>query len=159
MIMRGHMVMRCYDLGENKAPMLEGQFTGLRLPDLQIITTIGKPPFWAECKEKSDCTYTYRTDQYEEGIDHANYRDYCEVQRLSGMPVYLAIAEWKRKRILAQSLAKLGAPRVVSAAVAKYGSGGMVYWPCDAFEVWGTYDQGTGQMVLPFGPYRKMKAA
>lgn len=159
MIMRGHMVMRCYSMGEEKAPMLEGRFGGKRLPDLQIITTTGKPPFWAECKEKFDCTRTrsagFRED---EGIDLACYRDYCDVQRLSSMPVFLVIAEWRRKRILAQSIDRLGNPRIVSAEIATYGKGGMAYWPCANFVEWGEYDQRTGQMTLPFGPYRKTRA-
>jgi hypothetical protein len=143
-------------MDEDKAPMLEGQFVGYRLPDLQVIK--GGVPFWVECKEKTDCTYTHSLDSYDEGIDTDCYRDYCEVQRLSKMPVWLAIAEWKRKRVLAQSLDKLGQPRIVPAAVAAYGKGGMSYWPCDRFATWGSYNQKTGQLELPFGSYKKMRA-
>ena len=157
LIIRGFEVDRCYDFEHRNAPMLEGEFASYRLPDL-LANRPGKSRWW-ECKEKRNCTYTHSLDRDEEGIDHDCWRDYCRVQEISGVPVWLAFAEWKKQRILGQSLNRLGPPRIVPPHIAKYGKGGMVYWPCEQFVVLGGYDPKTGQLDLPFGPARKTRAA
>lgn len=156
LIIRGFDVDRCYDFNQHKAPMLTGKYKQYRLPDLLAV----KPErsFWAEVKEKRNCTYTHRIDSYDEGIDHDCWHDYVKVQQISGVPVWLFIAEWEPERILGASLDRLGPPRIVPAHVASYGKGGMVYWPCDQFHHIGSYDPKTGQLDLPFGPLRKTQA-
>lgn len=151
---RGYSVMRCYDLdvdGKHKAPMLEGPYKGLRLPDLQV-SFFGKTD-WRECKRKSQATYTYSAGEYEHGFGLRCYRDYVAVQEISGLPVYLMIGERSTGEILFQSLEKLGPPRVYEGPVMD--PGGMAFWPREMFDKWGEYDEMPGQTSL--FPKRQLK--
>lgn len=147
MLERGYSVMRCYDLdvdGKHKAPMLEGPYKGLRLPDLQV-SVLGKTD-WRECKRKGKADYTRITGEFEHGIGLRCYRDYVAVQEISGLSVYLMVGERNTGEILFQSLEKLGPPRVYEDD--KMDPGGMAFWPRDLFDKWGNYDDTPGQTSL-----------
>ena len=146
MKLRGYGVMRCYELdgGQNKAPMLEGPYQGLRLPDLQV-SVLGKSD-WRECKAKTEPSWTRITSQYEHGIGLRCYRDYLAVQEISGLPVYLMIGEHRTGEILIQSLDKLGSPRTYEGP--EMDLGGMAFWPRDHFDKWGEYDTAPGQLSM-----------
>lgn len=156
MINRGWAVIRCYAIdADNTAPMLDGPFKGLRLPDLQIFPKAN--PYFVECKLKKASTYTYSKHIYEQGIGLRAYRDYCAVQRQSGIKVFLAIAEHDDKVILVQSLDRLGQPREYHGK--KMDPGGMAFWHRDQFVLWGRYDwDKADQPILPYGPLVDMRA-
>lgn len=154
MILSGCHVQRCYLLSDDtqhiKAPMLEGPFKGLRLPDLQA-AKLGKTA-WYECKEKTDATYTHSLHEFDHGIGLPCYRDYVAVQEISGLPVILMVGEFNTGQILWQSLTQLGQPRLYTGD--KMGPGGMAFWPRDRFDKWGDYDTMPGQPDM-FGQRRR----
>jgi hypothetical protein len=143
----GYRVIRQYALEiGSKAPMIDGPFKGLRLPDLQVFKDAKAQ--WHECKEKTNATYTYSEHRNDHGIGLACYHDYVEVQRISGFTVFLVIGEWKTGTILVQSLNNLGPPRTYSGPNMPRREA-MAFWPRSLFDVWGYYERDPNQVDLP----------
>jgi hypothetical protein len=157
LLLAGWSVMRCYELdgGQDKAPMLEGPYKGHRLPDLQV-SGHGKSG-WRELKEKTACNFTHSEGRYDHGIGLRCYRDYDAVQQISGLPVVLVIGEYSTGLILAQSLDKLGLPRIYPGD--KMDPGGMAFWPRSSFDIWGRYDTTPGQLSIFSRPKRTIHYA
>lgn len=158
MLLIGGWVIRQYDLnvdGQNKAPLMEGPFKGLRLPDLQCGWQ--SKTSWRECKEKGTSTHTYSQHVDDHGIGLRCYRDYLAVQDASGLPVYLMVGEVRTGLILVQSLEKLGPPRPYTGD--KMDAGGMAFWHREQFDRWGFYDSMPGQMELFYDSPRRIRYA
>jgi hypothetical protein len=138
-LLRNYYVERCYSMkeegGKYKAPMLEGPFSGYRVPDLKVMG--GGKTSWVECKEKEHADYTRCTGQLEHGIGRRCYMDYLKVQQISGIPVFLCVGEWEHGLIRIASLDALGGPRYYNGN--KMDPGGMVFWPRDRFRLIGSY--------------------
>ena len=135
---RGWYVIPSYDFcGEegNKAPKLQGGSTRFVIPDLDISQAGMRR--WVEVKAKDAATYTRITDRLEHGIAARHWRDYLEVENITGCEVWLAIYERDTGDVLIQSITKLrglnGGPR--NSMMKKNGDceGAMVYFPRSAF--------------------------
>lgn len=126
-----HVIPTCdFSQPETDKPVM---FTGKRklvLPDLDVSGPLHR--YWLEVKGKDAPSYTRITGREEHGLAWRMYRDYLEVERLTGNPVYLFVYEMSSGRAMCQSLAKL------SQHVRRYGSdkmdyGGMAFFPRDEF--------------------------
>ena len=95
--------------GHNKAPRLQGLWTGYVIPDLDVCGTTRR--FWAEVKVKSKPNYRYTTNTYEHGINNHLIEHYRSVQLISGSPVLLFIYEKSSRWLLTAKLDSLPEPR------------------------------------------------
>lgn len=129
---RGWWVIPSYDYtGENddKAPRMQGLSSSLVIPDLDIAKDGLRR--WAEVKTKTKALEWRKTGELQHGIDLRHYEEYLKVQSLSGTHVWLFIVEENTQTILAESLDRLGEPRIGR----EYGKGGMANWPRDRFSI------------------------
>jgi len=157
--LRGYFVNRhCDQLGVNgiKAPMLHGPYKGFRLPDFRLLipkqlriqgTTCIEP--WVEVKAKSRAPFYGIEQQHKHGIDLPNWRDYLTVARMSESTGYLVIGELDRGEIRIASFKRLEQCAQVTDACESFPNGG-VFWPRDAFKLWGRFDRQNGQMDFKF---------
>lgn len=80
--------------GKCAAPMIVDA-DGLTIsPDLLVIGK-GKPPFWAEIKQKSIPSYFFKKHRWEHGIDSYMAESYKKIQDESGYCVYILVYEEK----------------------------------------------------------------
>jgi hypothetical protein len=140
-----------YDImpdGHDKAPLAEGQFKGYRAPDL-LVTKAGKSRL-VEAKLKRSAAYTYTLDQYVHGFGLACWNDYCEVQRLFGLEVWIAIGECDTKFVRLASLKALGSPRIYRGDNMPGGEH-MAFWPQEKFIPWAGFNpEDDTSPILPF---------
>lgn len=151
---RGAIVVPLYDImpdGHDKAPLAQGQFKGYRAPD--FLVTKSNRPALLEAKLKSSATYTHSEDRYDQGFGLRCWRDYCEIERLFGMPVWIAIGECDTHLVRMASLRSLGQPRIYSGD--KMDAGGMVFWPQEKFIPWAGFNPENDVFpILPFDQTR-----
>jgi hypothetical protein len=110
---------------------------------------------WAEVKEKSVATWHHNTNTLEDGIDLDHFKDYCKVERSTGIPVYFFILHAPTDKIDGGApdyvippsglfVAKLSFLRNhgrVYTGVNNYGKGGMIYFPVECFEKLATWEE------------------
>lgn len=124
---RGWFVIPSYDYSgddRNKAPKLQGASEGFPVPDLDVCKSGDRR--WVEVKTKTAADFTYKTGQWEHGIEH--YDDYVRVAAETGTEAWLAIYETSTGDLLAQSFAGLGEPRRSTLHGKR-----MAYWPRSRF--------------------------
>lgn len=120
---RGWYVIPSYDYSgsdRDKAPKLRGQADGFPVPDLDVARAGTRR--WVEVKTKTAADFTYKTGEYEHGIEH--YDDYVRVAAETGTEAWLAIFETSTRELLGQSFAGLGVPRRSTLNGKR-----MAYWP------------------------------
>lgn len=116
----------------NKPPLLEivdGPVVGagLVLPDM--LGARGGQSQWFEAKRKTHADYTRCTDRLETGFSLRLYRHYCEVEKRSGLPVWVFFGHEEEDEVRFGALTKLSkrtydGPRM--------GPSGMVFFGWDA---------------------------
>lgn len=129
---RGWWVIDSYDYsGENgdKAPRMKAALQSLIIPDLDIAKNGARR--WAEVKTKTKALWWRKTQQLQHGIDRRHYEHYLRVQQITGAHVWIFIVEEDNQMILAESLDRLGKPRIGM----EYGKDGMANWPRDRFSI------------------------
>ncbi len=129
---RGWYIIDSYDycgVDGDKAPRMQSITSRLVIPDLDIAKDGIRR--WAEVKAKYQPLTWRKTGELQHGIDLRHYNDYRQVQRITGAHVWLFIVEEKTQLILAESLDKLGSPRIGK----QYGKGGMVNWAREKFKI------------------------
>jgi hypothetical protein len=79
---------------ETEAPMLKLPTGMLVAPDF-LCFQVGRPAFWVDAKGKGDPTWRryHPGPRWEHGIDYAHAEEYREVERATGLPVWLAVYE------------------------------------------------------------------
>jgi hypothetical protein len=110
---RGCYVIPSYDYsGENgdKAPRLEGLWTGHPVPDLDVARNGNR--FWVEVKTKEEPVIWLKTGEQRHGIDLRLLEHYQTVQVISGSPCWLFIYEELSCWLLGQLLDRLGEPSI-----------------------------------------------
>lgn len=125
----GWYVIPSYDYSGddgNKAPRLQGLTKRFPIPDLDIAQNGHRR--WVEVKAKTKANWTWKTQQYEHGIEH--YDDYIQVEQETGTEAWLAIYEITTTCLLMQSFNMLGEPRRSTMNGTR-----MAYWPRDAFKL------------------------
>lgn len=130
---RGYFVIPSYDYsGENddKAPRMHGTAASLVLPDLDVCKDGRR--VWVEVKTKEEATFHRNTQRLEHGISQRHYRDYKEVEKVSGCDVYLAVYEIKTGDVLMAKLSNLSKRERVYAGE-KMSNGGMVFFAREDF--------------------------
>jgi len=131
----GYFVIPSYDYsGEenNKAPKMKGLMRNFVLPDLDVSSSGSRK--WVEVKTKEEATFTRVTQQLEHGISLRHYREYQEVERESGSPVYLAVYEIKTGEVLIGKLSELSkCVRIYDGG--KMNRGGMAFFPRSVFKL------------------------
>jgi hypothetical protein len=134
--MRGWYVIPSYDYtgeGKAKAPKLQGIRDAFPVPDLDVCRFGLRR--WVEVKTKEASDWTWKTSQYEHGIEH--YDEYVRVAEETGTEAWLAIYETTsiqtRQRygvagqLLVNSFANLGPPRRSTFTRP------MAFWPRNRF--------------------------
>jgi hypothetical protein len=143
----GCYVVPMYDFaGEDgdKAPRMAGLSRWYVLPDLDA--SKGGRRAWVEVKRKGRASWTRTQRRYEHGISQRLYRQYLEVEEISGTDVWLMVMEDDTGEVLMQSLERLGDPRVYDGS--KMCRGGMVFWPRQRFVL---FPSGKLASVVPPG--------
>jgi hypothetical protein len=149
-----HVSPTCDQLGQNgiKAPMLEGPFTGYRLPDLDVMGN--GDSFWIEAKYKTKITrYRNNGGELQHGIDWPNWCDYLKVCEISGRRGFLILGEGETAEIIAAPFSRLE-------KVTRFYDGdvhfkeGAAFWPRSEFGPFGHFNPQTGQMHFAFKPPR-----
>jgi len=141
----GTFVLPCYEnTGEkqDKAPKMYGEYKGLVLPDLFICNN-GRSS-WIECKVKASptvCTKKgYPKGRLEHGIPLRLYNDYMEVQKVSGLKVWLFLLEESSGEILYNTLDALsiqeGPDRIKIYENNKMSYGGMIFFSRRIFKIY-----------------------
>ncbi len=134
---RGWYIVPSYDYcGDdgNKAPKMEGLTAALILPDLDVAR--GGRRKWAEVKTKLRPDFTRITGRYEHGIPIRHFEHYRQVQAVTGAEVWLFIYEEEPAVVICQALDKLE-PQSRFYRGPRMDRGGMVFWPRDAFLLFG----------------------
>lgn len=129
---RGWFVVPSYDYSGadgDKPPRLQGLESRYAIPDLDIARAGLR--IWAEVKVKGTPSWHRVTQVWEHGISRRLHQNYCEVQRITGTPVWIFVLEERDDVLIAQSLDLLGAPRVYDGS--KMGRDGMSFWPRQRF--------------------------
>jgi hypothetical protein len=127
---QGCYVIPSYDYsGEdgNKAPRLEGLWSGHPAPDLDVARNGNR--FWVEVKTKERPVEYRKTGELRHGINLELLEHYETVQTISGCPCWLFIYEEDSRWLLGQLLDKLGEPSVGTV----YGKK-MANWNRDLFK-------------------------
>lgn len=108
---RGWHVIPSYDYaGSNgdKAPKLQGFREGHPVPDLDVARNgIRK---WIEVKSKAYSPWWGKGRYHVHGVNLALLQHYQTVEKITGTECWIAIYEEDTRRLLCQSLRKLGAP-------------------------------------------------
>ena len=135
---KGWSVIPSYDYSGSEgdmAPRLQGLTRGYPVPDLDVSREGQR--LWVEVKTKARPDWTRKTQRLEHGIPLRHYEAYCEVERITGTPVWLCVIEESSGDVLVARLTELdGVKRVYSGD--KMSRGGMVYFPRDAFQMIGS---------------------
>jgi hypothetical protein len=147
----GWTINKTYQQTEEGAPRVfslesGGVLASAVLPDLDVWKVVGQKweRRWVEVKTKADRDWTKITRRYEHGINRRHWKDYWQIQNGSGFPVYLFVYEEKRNNIIVAKISDLK-PVVREYKGTKMGPDGMVFFPADAFLLWGT--TGIGELV------------
>lgn len=145
---RGCKVFPAYEklIDTGKGPQLFTASGDFVLPDLLVFGSSEKSIFWAEVKHKTRFTWHRRSQTWQTGIDLRHYREYCEIQSNTGLPVWLMFLHPKSKP--SPSDIAHGAPSTCPSGLfgnalarlmfteshrsEKHGRTGMVYWPQSA---------------------------
>jgi hypothetical protein len=129
----GCHVVPVYDYNnENKAPKLQGAECELVVPDLDVSKDGIRS--WVEVKAKNNSgSPTRLTGRIEHGFSWRLFRQYRDVQHITGTPVYILIFEIVSGDILFQSLDVLDAVKRVYDGD-KMDRGGTVFFPRETFE-------------------------
>lgn len=106
----------------NKAPRLEGLWTGHPVPDLDVARSGHR--FWVEVKTKWEAALWRQTGELRHGIELRLLEHYQAVEKISGCPCWLFIYEESTGHLLAQTITKLGQPHTGTALGKR-----MAYWP------------------------------
>jgi hypothetical protein len=149
---RGHHVVRHCDqlsIQGTKAPILNGPWSGYRLPDFSVLTR--GTSNWAEVKLKSYSPFYAKAGNQRHGIDLPNWRDYLKVSQLSGQPGFLVIGNRATGDILIASFKLLEQFAQEHAESTQSFPDGGVFWPARIFTPWGSFDLRIGQMRFDFG--------
>lgn len=128
----GAYVVPMYDFsGEegDKAPRMAGLARWYVLPDLDA--SKGGRRAWVEVKRKGRASWTWTQRRYEHGISLRLYRQYLDVEQITGTDVWLMVLEDDSGDVLMQSLERVGAPRIYPGD--KMCKGGMAFWPRERF--------------------------
>jgi hypothetical protein len=135
LIQAGWYVIPSYDYsGEDgsKAPLMRGLHDSFVIPDLDT----GKDGrrVWVEVKTKKQASPRWTEgDRPYHGISLKHWRDYLEIERITGCAVYLIIYEECSGEFLCQSVKKLK-PALWEYRGGKMGRCGMAFFPRDAFQ-------------------------
>lgn len=143
----GWFIIPSYDYsGEDgdKAPRLEGLQAAYPVPDLDIARDGERR--WAEVKTKAAATYTRITGRFEHGIPKRHFESYMRVQKITGCQVWLFIYEENTGKVLYGKLDDLAAVRREYDG-GKMSRGGMIFFPRDAFTVYGTAPRGAAKFA------------
>ncbi|MBF0093941.1 MAG: hypothetical protein HQL34_05280 [Alphaproteobacteria bacterium] len=129
----GCHVVPVYDYNaNNKAPKLHGFPVSYVVPDLDVSKDGERS--WVEVKAKSNSGCPTRvTGQIEHGFAWRLFRQYQEVQRITGTPVYIVILETVSGDILFQSLDELDRVKRIYSGD-KMDRGGTAFFPRTAFQ-------------------------
>jgi hypothetical protein len=131
---RGFFVIPSYDYSgeDDKAPRMHGPDTDHVLPDLDTARTGER--YWAEVKTKAAPTLHRGSGVLEHGVSLRLWREYWQVQEITGCTVFLFVYEEGSGDVLARSLAKLDRVKRLYDG-GKMGRHGMVFFPRSAFAV------------------------
>ena len=91
---KGWSVIPSYDYSGSEgdmAPRLQGLTRGYPVPDLDVSREGQR--LWVEVKTKARPDWTRKTQRLEHGIPLRHYEAYCEVERITGTPVWLCVIE------------------------------------------------------------------
>ncbi len=130
---KGLRILPVYDysgLQENKAPRFTAavQSESLVLPDL--LGARDSSCRWYEVKYKHHADFTRKTQRLETGISLRLWKQYQQVEKVSGIPVWLLFAHRKEDEVRGEMIARLlGRERVYCGG--KMGSAGMVFFAWD----------------------------
>lgn len=129
---RGFFVIPSYDYSgeDDKAPRMHGPDVDHVLPDLDIARTGER--YWAEVKTKGAPTLHRMSGVMEHGLSLRLWREYWQVQNITGCTVFLFIYEECTGAVLARSLLKLDKVKRVYEG-GRMGPHGMVFFPRAAF--------------------------
>jgi hypothetical protein len=134
MMDRGWHVIPSYDYsGEdgNKAPKMAGKHSAYVLPDLDVAQN-GKR-LWAEVKTKAEPTLHRKTGTLEHGISLRHFREYKQIETITGCAVYLFVYEECSGDLLMKPLGEESQGRAYDGKV--MGRGGMIFWPRASFKL------------------------
>lgn len=107
MVSRGWAILPIYEgiVGEDKGPRLLAATGSLVVPDLLV--SRGGFTCWVEVKWKARADFTRVTQRPETGIDGRLWLHYLEVQRITGIPVYLLFIQDAERVVVAGSVSEL----------------------------------------------------
>lgn len=90
---KGYSILPAYDIEipHGKGPQFYTPEQSLVSPDMQALIVRNGQTFgmWVEAKTKTRFTWYRKARAWQTGIDLRHYNDYIEVQRISGLPVWL----------------------------------------------------------------------
>jgi hypothetical protein len=115
------------------APMLMGARCNLILPDFQALDFSGKsrPQMFVEVKHKTQAVECYKLGHaLVHGLGRLDWRQYCDVERDTSIPVWLLILEHLTGELLALRVVKVKPDDEFGSNEDRKGVnyGGMVYW-------------------------------
>lgn len=132
---------KIFDTG--KGPQLYTAHRNFVSPDLLVFGGGQKSIFFAEVKHKTRFTWHRNSQTWQTGIDLRHYLDYCEVESITGLPVWLMFLHTDSEP--SQSDLTHGAPKTCPSGLfgnalsdlmlaeshrsQRHGTSGMVYWP------------------------------
>jgi hypothetical protein len=119
-------ILPVYDysgLGKGKAPKLAGASRSLVTPDL-LVAREGMTT-WVEVKWKTSATLHKTSGSVDTGIERRLWDHYSEVERVTGIPVWIVFVHQTEREIRGEPISTLK-------SCARFGVGagaGMVYFP------------------------------
>lgn len=120
--------------GGSLAPTLRAWEREIVLPDLQVMRP-GESAVWLEVKYKSTCGWLEHRNIRTTGVDRPNWVHYCEVERLTGYPVWIAFCHREQDDVrLARASDDKGFPGVGAGS-------GMRYWSWDELRSIATFTE------------------
>lgn len=135
----GWFVVPAYAIEDGGAPMLARLIERHVLPDM-LLAHRGVSR-WLECKFKDHCVKYNKTGFFRHGIDLPKWQAYREVERITGIPGWLAILQFRPgaeadpdPHLLVQSLEHLAGILDVAAEPTATAPRGMVYWNVDEMD-------------------------
>tara|TARA_R110000824_G_scaffold396139_1_gene597420 strand:+ start:10 stop:513 length:504 start_codon:yes stop_codon:yes gene_type:complete len=120
----------------DKAPKLTGMNAGLVIPDIDASKDGAR--CWVEVKTKKEPVLFRKTGRLRHGVDTRHFRQYQEVEQITGSKAYVVIYEESTGDLLCAPLARL-AKAILRGAGTGWAEQ-MVFWDRDVFDVLGNVD-------------------
>jgi hypothetical protein len=127
----GYLILPVYDYsgkGLQKAPKLQAADIAASLVVPDLLAARNGTLRWVEVKWKSRADFTWITQRRETGIDNPLWKDYLEVQRITGHEVWLVFVHEQEREIIGN---KLDALKPHARWAPKFQPRGGQFFPCE----------------------------